>query len=60
MNWYKRSQVVDTTELEWDKTVHELRRKLGRQPTAEEVQNKLYEKYWNLIDVPQPKQLELF
>ena len=57
MNWYKKSQLVSTKSLEWDRIFSELQRELGREPTAEEIQQRLHDKYWT--KQPAPEQMSL-
>ena len=60
MNWYKKAQ-MSRPGLDWDKVALELRKELGREPTPNEIQQKLYEKYWEATTVPQQgEQLVLF
>lgn len=59
MNWYKKAQPV-LKKLDWDRIARELRRELGREPHPSEVQQRLYDKYWEMTDQPQGEQLMLF
>ena len=47
MNWYKKLQYIKIArvfnQLDWDNLYHQLKKELGRDPSIEEVQQKMLE-----------------
>ena len=59
MNWYKKTQ-HEPQQFEWDRIRRELLRELQREPTADEIQQRLYDKFWHSTDIAPQRQLQLF
>jgi len=52
MNWFKKATLtMNPLELDWDATAEELKVELGRNPTPEETQQRVLQKYWNKTDI---------
>jgi hypothetical protein len=41
---------MDPLEINWNKIAFELEEELGRKPVTKEIQEKLMQKYWAMVD----------
>ena len=48
---------MDPLELNWDKIAFELEEELDRKPLTEEIQKRLMQKYWNMVDIIEKNEL---
>ena len=42
---------MDPLEINWDKIAFELEEELNRKPVAKEIQERLMQKYWKMVDI---------
>ena len=53
MNWFKKLKYSGYGVGDWDKAVEELERELGRSPTPDEIQQRMYKKLWPVSEKEQ-------
>ena len=49
---------MNPLEMDWNKIALELEEELDRKPTTIEIQRRLTEKYWNIIDIIEKNRLK--
>ena len=49
---------MNPLEINWDKIASELEEELGRNPTSEEIQKRLSQKFWDMVDIIEENRLE--
>ncbi len=49
---------MDPLETNWDKIAFELEEELKRKPTAIEIQERLMQKYWKMVDIIEKDRLK--
>ncbi len=42
---------MNPLEINWDKIAFELEEELGRKPVTKEIQERLLQKYWKMVDI---------
>ena len=46
---------MDPLETNWDKIAFELEEELKRKPVSKEIQERLMQKYWEMVDIIEDK-----